>query len=162
VGTDRGHDLGFVPVCCDTIWGEPCRDRENHAVGAFLVTMHIVICNCEELDARRSIVTGVGWNMSEEVFCHFEKAVCRNPFEAASGMMSSPCGLVWGSSFPIGTAAIIGRIRRLWWSRWVGRGTVALTFRVVWCALLPPVLLLGLLASLLLVLGPVWRCRWTG
>jgi hypothetical protein len=45
-------------------------------VGGFLVAMHIVIGNGDELIARGSIVTGIGWNMSEEVFCLFEKAVC--------------------------------------------------------------------------------------
>ena len=57
MGTDRGHDLGFVPVCCDTVWGESGRDRGNHAVGGFLVTVHVIIRDYDELYSRRTIVT---------------------------------------------------------------------------------------------------------
>ena len=64
-----------MPVCGDTVWGESCRDRRNHAVCGFLVTVHVGVCDSDELDAGRAVVTRIRGHMSEEVFRLFEELV---------------------------------------------------------------------------------------
>ena len=70
-----GHYLCLMPVCGDAVGRESCRDGGNHAVRCFLITVHIIIRNCDELDSGRAVVTGVGWNVRQEMLRLFEKTV---------------------------------------------------------------------------------------
>jgi hypothetical protein len=75
VSANGGHDLSLVSMCGNAVRSETGCDSCNHAMSGFLIAVHVVIGNCDELDASRAVVARIGGNVSKEVFCLFEESV---------------------------------------------------------------------------------------